>query len=418
MQTPTYGSSSSGATRLAEAAANHPGSAHRIRVSEGVASGPRLCDFLTSHAGEILAAWDEFAATVVHQGKALDQVTLRDHAAEILKTIAADLAQPQTAAEQDAKAKGLAPRSGEVTPAETHADYRMVAGFAVDAMVTEYRALRASVLKIWGDAGGCTSTEDLRDLTRFNEAIDQSIAESVGRYTRQTRRSTELFIGILGHDIRNPLGTIITATEVLVRTGQLSAKAGAPISNAAHRIKGLVEQVVDFTRSESDTMMPIERVPGNLMDQLFKVVQETQVRHPNRTLRVVSSGDCEGSWDEGRIGQLLSNLLGNALLYGARESDITVRIWATPLEVCFSVHNEGPEIPAAERERIFHPLERGTHDVDEERRDRTGLGLGLYICREIVRAHEGKLEVQSGPDEGTTFSVALPRAATRTSAAA
>src|SRR5205085_8212312 len=166
-----------------------------------------LADFIRTHSDEILEAWDEFAATVHHDGKALDKVTLRDHAAEILHTIALDLAQPQSAAQQDAKGKGQAPRGSASTPAETHADFRMVAGFAVDAMITEYRALRASVLKIWAKQGGGTAPGDLTDLTRFNEAIDQSIAESVARYTRQTKNATDLFIGILGHDIRNPLGT-------------------------------------------------------------------------------------------------------------------------------------------------------------------------------------------------------------------
>jgi signal transduction histidine kinase len=376
------------------------------------AAHPRLGDFLRSHATEILEAWDEFAATVSHDGKALDAVNLRDHAAEILLTIANDLAQPQSSEQQDAKGKGLGPRSCYPTPAETHADFRMVAGFAVDAMITEYRALRASVLKIWAKDGGGTGPEDLTDLTRFNEAIDQSIAESVARYTRQTRSASDLFIGVLGHDIRNPLGTIMMSSEYLVRSGQLSKGAAAPIMNAAVRIKAIIEQVVDFTRAQADGSMPILRVPGDLAEQLAKIVEETQVRHPGRTVRLESSGDFGGSWDEGRMGQLLSNLLGNALLYGARESEVAVRMWTTPVEVCFSVHNHGQPIPPEEQERIFRPLERGLQQqLTGEQREPTGLGLGLYICREIVLAHGGTLQVDSSEVAGTTFSVSLPRTA-------
>ena len=179
------------------------------RAADAPPFRPRLADFILSQAEEILAAWDEFAATVSHGGKALDAAALRDHPSEILKTIAADLRQPQSSEQQDAKGKGLGPRGELPTPAEAHADFRMVAGFAVDAMITEYRALRASVLKLWARHGGGTRPEDLTDLTRFNEAIDQAIAESIGRYTKQTGTSAELFIGILGHDIRNPLGTIL-----------------------------------------------------------------------------------------------------------------------------------------------------------------------------------------------------------------
>lgn len=376
----------------------------------GRASRPRLSQFLEEQAEEILLAWDEFAATVDHEGKALDPVALRDHAAEILKTIAADLAKPQSAAEQDAKGKGLGPRNHLPTPAETHADFRMVAGFAVDAMITEYRALRASVLKIWGRHGGGTQPEDLTDLTRFNEAIDQAIAESVGRYTKQTSSAMELFIGILGHDIRNPLGTIMMSAAVLQRTGQLSPAAVAPINNAAQRIKGIIEQVVDFTRAQADGVMPITRTPGNLVEQVSKVVDETQIRHPVRLIVLESEGDFNGSWDEGRMGQLVSNLLANALLYGAADTPITVKMWTSRTDVNLSVHNQGKPIPEGERERIFRPLERGWHQrADGEARETSGLGLGLYICREIVQSHGGQLNLASTEVDGTTFTATLPR---------
>jgi signal transduction histidine kinase len=370
----------------------------------------RLSEFLTTNADQILREWDAFAATVSHEGKELDKKALRDHAAEILRAIAGDLAQPQSAEEQEAKSKGLGTREPGPSAAETHADFRMLAGFAIDAMITEYRALRASVLKLWIEGGGGTSLSDMRDLTRFNEAIDQSIAESVGRYTRQTKKATDLFIGILGHDIRNPLGTIIMSAEVLIRSGQLSAKAAAPIVNSAVRINSIIEQVVDFTRAQAEGVMPIVRTPGNLADQLFKVVQETQVRYPARTLQLRSAGNFEGSWDEGRVGQLLSNLLGNAFLYGSRDSTVTVEMSATQKDVIFSVHNDGPAIPPADLERIFEPMARGTmNESGGERREPTGLGLGLYICREIVLSHGGSLQVESSAGKGTTFLVTLPR---------
>lgn len=374
----------------------------------GYEPAPRLPlgDFIRLHSAEILLAWDTFAATVSHQGAPLDQAALRDHAAEILATIAQDISQPQSPAQQDAKGKGQGPRSHLATPAETHADYRMLAGFAVDAMITEYRALRASVLKIWAAQGGGANAQDLTDLTRFNEAIDQAIAESVARYTRQTKSATELFIGVLGHDIRNPLGTITMSAEYLVRSGQLSAPASAPIRNAAIRIGAIIEQVVDFTRAQADGVMPILRLPGNLADQLTKVVRETEVRHPSRKLHLETSGDFTGSWDEGRLGQLLSNLLGNALLYGSPDGAVSVRMWAAADEVCLSVHNDGPAIPPGDRERIFQPLERGPAGRE---RTHAGLGLGLYICREIVRAHGGTLQVESSDTAGTRFQVALPR---------
>ncbi|MDB5856958.1 MAG: hypothetical protein JWQ76_647 [Ramlibacter sp.] len=374
------------------------------------ATSLNLSEFISVHSDEILAAWDDFAATLAHQGTALDKRALRDHAAQILATIALDLEQPQSADEQAAKSKGQGVHEYGRTAAEVHADFRMMAGFPIDAMITEYRALRASVLRIWTSAGGGTSPRDLRDLTRFNEAIDQSIAESVIRYTDQTRRSTDLFIGILGHDIRNPLGTIVMSIEVLVRSGQLNARAAEPIVNSAVRINSIIEQVVDFARAQADGLMPIRRRPGNLSEQVMKVVQETQVRYPGRTLRVEQTGNFDGSWDEGRIGQLLSNLLGNAFLYGFRQGDVTIRMWSDAKDVTFSVHNEGPAISLRVQERMFEPLVRNaTLDGDGERREPAGLGLGLYICREIVMAHGGTLAIESAEEKGTTFVVTLPR---------
>lgn len=374
----------------------------------------RLSSFLRSHAEEILTAWDEFAATVDHEGTILDKKALRDHAGEILLTIAKDLEQPQTDDEEVEKSRGLTDSSSGSgdTAAEIHADTRMISGFAIDAMITEYRALRASVVRLWLKSGGETSYhDDLRDLIRFNEAIDQAIAESVARYTNQTKRSTDLFIGILGHDIRNPLGTISMSAQYLVRSGQLSASAAETIINSVVRINSVIEHVVDFTRAQSEGVMPINPKAGNLVTQFSKIVEETRVRNPNSILLLESTGNFDGSWDEGRMGQLLSNLLANAISYGARGEPVTVRMWETREDVFFSVHNSGHPILEEDQQRIFRPLIRGSVADKLERREPGGLGLGLYICQEIVRAHGGTMALQSTPASGTSFNIELPRIA-------
>ncbi|MDI1339336.1 sensor histidine kinase [Polaromonas sp.] len=372
----------------------------------------RLSTFLRSNAEEILTAWDEFAATVAHDGTMMDKKDLRDHAGEILAAIANDLEQPQTAAEQEEKSRGESkqPQGALETAAETHADTRMVSGFAIDAMITEYRALRANVVHLWTSAGGGQDHQnDMRDLIRFNEAMDQAIAESVARYTDQTKKSTDLFIGILGHDIRNPLGTISMSAQYLVRSGQLAAHAADAIINSVVRINRVIEHVVDFTRAQSEGLMPIKPSPGNLVNQFEKVVEETRVRNPKATVRLESTGDFNGTWDEGRMGQLLSNLLTNAISYGARDKPVTVRLWEQQDKVVFSVHNLGTPIPVQEQQQIFKPLVRGQVPARAEQREPTGLGLGLFICQEIVRAHGGSIAVSSDATSGTSFTVTLPR---------
>jgi signal transduction histidine kinase len=370
----------------------------------------RLSDFIREHAEEILATWDEFASTVVHSGKEMDHKALRDHAAQILLAIAADLEQPQSDAQQIAKSRGEAGRDkhADDTAAETHADTRIVAGFAIDAMLTEYRALRASVLRLWAASNRDeTHADELEQLMRFNEAVDQAITESVARYTEQVQRYTNLFMGMLGHDIRNPLGTITMSAEVLVRTGQLQRKAADPIVNSARRIQSIVELVVDFSRAQSNGVMPITPKAADLGLLFEMILAETRVRHPSTEFILEIEGDANGVWDDARLAQLLSNLLENAVSYGARGEPVSVKLSGDGPNVTFSVHNHGKVIAPGDRERIFEPRSRGS--VVDEKRAPNGLGLGLYICREVMRAHNGTLFVRSTTEEGTTFVARLPR---------
>lgn len=366
--------------------------------------------FLRDNAEEILSAWDDFASTVEHGGMELDMKGLRDHAGQILDAIAHDMEQPQSDSAQIAKSRGeIEGVAGAAdTAAETHADTRMEAGFAIGAMITEYRALRASVLRLWSQRREPATLRDIEQITRFNEAIDQAIAESVSRYTMQTKRAGDLFIGVLGHDIRNPLGTIMMATEYLVRSGKLEAASARPIQQSVNRIRVLTEQVVDVTRGQTGRAMPIRRTPLNLADVATDIVIETRIRHPDANLQLeVGDGEFAGEWDGGRMGQLFSNLLANAVQYGARGTPIVLALRRSGASVGVEVRNRGPVIPHADRRRIFEALARGTSQA-AERRQNEGLGLGLYICKEIVIAHGGSIDVRSDSAEGTRFIVDLP----------
>lgn len=366
--------------------------------------------FLRDNAEEILSAWDDFASTVEHGGIELDMKGLRDHAGQILDAIAHDMEQPQSDSAQIAKSRGeIEGVAGAAdTAAETHADTRMEAGFAIGAMITEYRALRASVLRLWSQRQEPATLRDIVQITRFNEAIDQAIAESVSRYTMQTKRASDLFIGVLGHDIRNPLGTIMMATGYLVRSGKLEAASARPIQQSVNRIRVLIEQVVDLTRGQTGRAMPIVRTPLNLADVAADIVIETRIRHPDANLQLeVGDGEFAGEWDGGRMGQLFSNLLANAVQYGARDTPIVLALRRSQASVTAEVRNHGPVIPLAHRGRIFEALARGTSQA-AERRQSEGLGLGLYICKEIVLAHGGSIDVRSDSAEGTRFIVDLP----------
>lgn len=234
------------------------------------------------------------------------------------------------------------------------------------------------------------------------------MVESVARYTERVKQSSDLFIGVLGHDIRNPLSTISMSMQLLTRTGRLDEAAARPILNSVSRIEGLIERIVDFTRAQAGSPMQIACVQSDLAEHAREIVEETRAGHPQVSIALEREGeDFEGCWDKGRVGQLLSNLLVNAIRYGDHTKPVTVRLVSGQAELTMEVRNHGPVIPASECARIFEPLVRGS--AADSQHERCGLGLGLYICREIVRAHGGRIEARSDQAEGTRFIVHLPR---------
>lgn len=373
----------------------------------------RLVDFIEANGEPILAEWVAFAETCGPQARVMDDVALRDHAAAMLRDIAADLRTPQTAAEQADKAKGNAEPvdAAPDTAAEVHGAGRAESGFTIGEMVSEYRALRASVIRLWTKACGSLTGDDLEDLMRFNEAIDQSLAESVTRFTGDVDRSKEMFVAILGHDLRAPLGAIITGAQFMLDTGGLNTQnetLTTSITRSAMRMNHMVGDLLDFTRSQLGTGMPITRANVDLASAVANAVDEMRAAHPGRVLKLNTSGDVRGSWDAGRIGQVLSNLLGNAVQHGSPTSTISVTLRGETNEVVLQVHNLGPPIPAPNLAALFDPFKR-LRPGNATGGAFSNLGLGLYIVDRIVAAHGGVIHVTSSGDSGTYFTVRLPR---------
>ena len=181
----------------------------------------RIADFILANREPILREWEAFALTCGPASSTMDLRALRDHANSMLSAMAADLATAQNAREQAEKSKGLAPTedSAPETAAEKHGAGRAASGFTLEQMIAEYRALRASVIRLWTRDRGEPLTGDLEDLTRFNEAIDQALAESMDQYNAELAQSKEMFLAILGHDLRLPLGAIYTSASFMRRTG-------------------------------------------------------------------------------------------------------------------------------------------------------------------------------------------------------
>ncbi|HYE18470.1 MAG TPA: sensor histidine kinase [Tepidisphaeraceae bacterium] len=376
----------------------------------------RLGAFISANVESILAEWEAFARSVWPKGAAADPEELRDSAAEILQAVAADMGRAQTGHERSEKSMGRGAGGADSDrlddASEIHGAGRVGSGLTIREMVAEYRALRASVLRLWRASRPAPDDRDLEDVTRFNEAIDQSLARAVGSFTGRLDASRQMFLAILGHDIRGPLAAItLSATlaagrgpadpELPELMGQVTASAGA--------ISALVADLTDFAATTMGARLPLVPAAADLGAICRDVAREARAARPGADVRVAVRGWSTGTWDAHRVRQVAANLVGNALQHGAAGGAVTVTVDGTaPGEVAVRVHNAGDPIPRDVLPTIFDPLVRGRTAV-HARRTPGSIGLGLYIAREAAQAHGGRIAVASTAAAGTTFTVTLPR---------
>jgi len=371
-----------------------------------------LSNFIRGNSPQILTEWETFARDLSH-GAPITADRGRNHAKAMLDAIALDLETPQTATEQSDKSKGLAAdQQSSATAAAEHGYERAEVGFTAVQMVAEFRALRASVVRLWTSQQRQFGIAELHDLIRFNEAIDQAIAESLARYTREIDETRQRFLGILGHDLRNPLGAISASASFLIEIGGLTPQQTIliqGIESAGERMSGLVADLLDLALSRLGEGLPVVRAPADLGKIVRDVVTEVQASYPRAKLEFNLDGDLTGDWDEARLAQALTNLLGNAVQHGDTSRPITVSARSEKADVIIAVHNDGSAIVPEKLLRLF----TGMQDGASGGRDRRHLGLGLFIVDKIVEGHGGRIDVESAADVGTTFSIRLPKSAPR-----
>lgn len=370
----------------------------------------RLADFILRDMEAILVAWEAFASVQLPAARHMKPLALRDHARQILEAVAKDLSTLQSRKAQTAKSLGQAPLliGAPETAAQTHAVLRAQSGFDINQLVAEYRALRASVLRLWADDSPPESTH-LDDIIRFNEAIDQALAESVAFFSAQVDQSRNLFLGMLGHDLRNPLQTIqMTATYLAaLNAGAKVSEAADRLINSGRHMQALLDDLLDFNRTNLGLGINITPSDVDLSQLCASALDQLRAANPGRRIDLEVHGDTCGSWDSQRLQQLLGNLVRNAIKYGAPDAPVYVGLNGDTAGVVLEVRNSGPVIEQSDLHQIFDPLKRGSDN--ENKRDADGsLGLGLYITREIAKGHGGSIEARSDETE-TVFTVRLPR---------
>jgi signal transduction histidine kinase len=239
------------------------------------------------------------------------------------------------------------------------------------------------------------------------DITDRKRAEVEMRRDGQFR---ERFIGIVSHDLRTPLSSILLGASALLRREDLPELLRTPIERfvvSAERMSRMIEELLDFTRIRSGGLA-VKRRPADLLAITRQVVGEIEASHPNRSITFRYEGDLCGSWEPDRIAQVVSNLVGNAIDHSPEDAPVRISLWSEGEDVLLEVHNAGPPIPQEMLGVIFEPYRRVMQGATAAHASR-GLGLGLFIVREIVVAHGGSIEVRSSVEEGATFTVRLRR---------
>jgi phosphoserine phosphatase RsbU/P len=248
-----------------------------------------------------------------------------------------------------------------------------------------------------------------------NSVHDESgFVHACGTVQDVTRRKEqeifrELLLVTLGHDLRNPLTAIQIGAGLLLRRGRLGesdSNTAQRVLASAARISAMVEQLLDFTRIRVSGRLPCTRRPGNLGILAARAIDEIERGRPRRRIELTSDGDLDGIWDVDRLGQMIQNLVSNAMAYGDAASPVTVRVADRGDAVNLTVHNFGQRMEVDEIDGVLNSPSRST---SRSTQPASRSGLGLFIVHEIVRAHGGTMHVASTAEDGTRFSVLLPR---------
>lgn len=370
----------------------------------------QLSQFILKDMEQILGDWERFAGSLPI-ARSMTGRQLRDHAELMLRAIAAEISQSQTNQHALERSRGEHDaQSDSNTPAQEHAVRRLEEGFSLPELVSEYRALRSSVIRRWRHDPDVPA-DALDQVVRFNEAIDQALAESVVRFSAKVDRARELFMGALGHDLRGPLHVILRGTSYLKDPelpAQKREQIGGFVTESAEHMHRLIEDLLDVARTKLGGSLPIVLKPTDAAEICARVAAELRAQNPDHVFEVRTTGDLRGLWDSGRLEQLLSNLASNAVQHGDPNKPIRLEAAGTSETLVLRVHNEGTPIPSRILGRIFEPLVRG-NDSSDGHSASGHMGLGLYIACTVARAHGGSIHVQSSEAEGTTFEVSLPK---------
>ena len=362
-----------------------------------------LSAFIRENMEDIVGEWGTFARTLLPAAATMSRAALQDQAQPILLANARHIEYERPGADEACAA----------TAAATHGALRHTSGFNLLQLASEYRALRASVVKLWRAHLSKEHQAALDDLARFNQSVDQALGESIARYADEVGRSRDTFLAILGHDLRSPLNAVSASGSYLSLTGVAGGQqslAVARIQRGAAKMDAMVRDLLEYTRTRLGREIPVTLERCSLGGICEAALEEMKAGHPGREFVMRMSGDLGGSFDSARLQQAIGNLLNNAVQHGANGAPVILEARGAADAASVQVKNQGLPIPADALQVIFNPLvQLASRAQSRDERAHASLGLGLFIARSIVHGHGGTLEVQSSAEQGTVFTARLPR---------
>lgn len=371
--------------------------------------------FIVANQQAILDEWVRHARTMLPIAQGMSVEELEDHGRQLILAIAADMESPQSEKQRFTKSQYIvAEPDAPLTAAAEHGRSRQLAGFDPMQMHGEFRALRASVLRLWAASEPAgTGAIAAEEIARFNESVDQALAESVARYSAEVSKSRDMFLAVLGHDLRGPLTAIRMGADLLSKPEVADAarvQVATRIGRACNSITYLSSDLLEYTRARLGGGIPVEPSDCDLAQVCVDAVDEIRGSYPGREFVERSSGDLRVRCDGRRMQQVLWNLLDNAVHHSDRSSPITLEAQGTPDAARIKVSSFGEPIPAESLPGIFEPMLRLPASAPRSpAHPLSSVGLGLYIVREIVRSHGGSVTASSDRERGTVFTVSLPK---------
>ncbi len=270
----------------------------------------------------------------------------------------------------------------------------------------EKQFVRRDGSRVW-ILGGSTLI-DRETFSGVAFVVDITAQKDAERALQEAHQFEQRLLGIVSHDLRNPLASIQLGVDLLARSSlsEQQLRTVTRMARSAERMHQLVAGLLDLTRLRAGQQLPVTREPSNMHLLVERAVEEVSVADPGR-ISVTGHGEGTGEWDTIRVGQALGNLLGNALQHSPPRSAVRVSVEGGPSEVHVSIHNGGAPIPPEQQEALFEPFRRGLNPGALD----GSVGLGLYIAWHVARAHGGTIEVSSSAAAGTTFRLILPKRA-------